>query len=136
MALLKRDAIPRVRLDLFRDPQLAETGSRSREQVFEGNGTQGREVWRHPHFPPYLKHFIEGPDLPLEAIDGLCRILNEDRGTSGMVMDQYRAFARACVRRHGLEKKKAATEFYRLGIEIGMERSDARTLRDAASTAR
>ena len=79
---------------------------------------------------------IEGPDLPREAVDGLCRILNDDMGTSGMVMDQYCRHARESVRRFGLDRRKAATEFYRLGIEVGMEPDDARMLRQAAMSVR
>jgi hypothetical protein len=84
----------------------------------------------------YLKHFINGPDLPQPVIEGLCKILNESMGTSGMVMDQYCRFARESVRKHGLDRAKAATEFFRLGVEIGMSVDNARTLRDAAHTTR
>jgi hypothetical protein len=134
--LLKREAIPKVRLHLFSDPNYAEVGRSSRQQVFESNGTRGKEIFRHPHFIPYLHHFIFGPDLPRAAVEGLCNILNDDVGTSGEVMDQYRRHARFCVRNYGLEPRKAATEFFRLGIEIGMEVDEARTLRDAARTTR
>ena len=121
-------------MKLFTDPHLAEKGTRSRLAVFEGNGTRGEDIFRHGHFPPYLKHFIEGPDLPKAAIDGLCDILNEDRGTSGEVMDQWRRHARLCVRRFKLSTSRAAPEFFRLGIEVGMDPDDARTLRQAAMT--
>jgi len=108
----------------------------SRQQVFESNATTGNAIYRHPHFIPYIHHWIRGPDLPKDVIDGLCRILNEDHATSGMVMDQYREHARASVRKHGLTPTNAATEFFRLGVEIGMEIDDARTLRDAARSTR
>jgi len=131
-SLLKRDAVPRIRLSLFTEPDLAETGTKSREQVFESNGTSGVDIFRHPHFIPYLRHFIHGPDLPKPVIDVLCTILNDDIGTSGMVFDQIRKHARSSVREFRLDKRRAATEFYRLGIEIGMEESSARALRHAA----
>ena len=136
LSLLDRKAVPEVRLRLFCDPDYAEKGSKSRQQVFESNGTSGNDIFRHPHFIPYLRHFIDGPDLPKDAIDGLCKILNDDMGTSGMLMDQYRKHARASVRKHGLDAGHAATEFFRLGVEIGMEIHDARTLRDAAKSTR
>lgn len=135
-SLLGRNAIPEIRIRLFKEPGLAEKGSRSRLEVFEGNGTRGKAIFGHGNFPSYLKHFIDGPDLPAAAIHGLCRILNEDAGTSGMVMDQWRSHAKKCVREFHLERHKAATEFFRLGVEIGMEVDDARTLRDAALSAR
>jgi len=135
-SLLDRKAVPEIRLRLFCDPDYAETGNKSRQQVFESNGTSGNEIFRHPHFIPYLRYFINGPDLPKPAIEGLCKILNDDVGTSGMVMDQYRKHARTCVRQYGLDPGKAAEEFFRLGVEIGMELHAARTLRDAAKSTR
>lgn len=135
-SLISRDAIPEVRLLLFCDPAYAETGTKSRQAVFESNGTRGEAIFRHPDFIKYLRHFINGPDLPSNVIAGLCRILNEDRGTSGMVMDQYRKFARNSVRTQNLDRHDAATEFFRLGVEIGMTLQSARILRDAAFSAR
>jgi hypothetical protein len=106
------------------------------DEVFEANGVSGVEIFRHVHFIPYLRHFIDGPNLPNDVIAGLLRILNEDSGTSGMVMDQYRRFARSSIRTRRLNRTEAATEFFRLGVEIGMSVSAARTLRDAALSAR
>lgn len=133
-SILERNAVPEIRVSLFTDPQLAETGKKSRLEIFQSNGTNGIKVFRHPHFIPYLYHWISGPDLPKRVMQGMCDILNEDIGTSGMVIKQYRSFARECVREHHLDATHAAREFFRLGIEIGMEVCDARTLRDAART--
>ncbi len=135
-SLLDRHAVPEVRLRLFCDPDYAETGNKSSQQVFESNGTSGNDIFRHPHFIPYLRNFIHGPDLPEPTIEGLCKILNDDMGTSGMIMDEYRKHARSCVRNCRLDPAKAATEFFRLGVEVGMEIHDARTLRDAARSTR
>jgi hypothetical protein len=133
-SLLQRQAVPDVRLRVFFDPNYAETGRKSRQEAFESNGTSGNEIYRHPHFIPYLRYFIYGPKLPQPAIDGLCRILNEQRGTSGMVMDQYRRHGRECVRKYGLFRVDAATEFFRLAVEIGMGIDEARTLRKAVQS--
>lgn len=135
-ALMKRGAIPEIRLRLFSDSEYAETGRKSPREVFESNGCTGSDIFRHAHFKPYLRHFIDGPDLPKEVINGICAILNGDQGTSGMVMDQYRKYARKSVRDFGLDRKKSATEFFRLGAEIGMELDDARVLRNAAMSIR
>jgi hypothetical protein len=70
------------------------------------------------------------------VISGLCQLLNEDRGTSGEVMTQYRRFARASVRAYSLTPRAAATEFFRLGLEIGMSVDEAKILRDAALSTR
>lgn len=131
-SLLDREAVSEVRLRLFCDPLYAESGSKSRQQVFESNGTSGTDIFLHPHFIPYLRHFNDGPDLPIPVMQGLCNILNQDRGTSGMLMDQYRKYARSFVCQHKLNASSVAIEFFRLGVEIGMEIHEARTLRDAA----
>ncbi len=135
-SLLKRGAIPEKRLKLFTDPAFAEVGNKSRKQIFESNGTSGDEIFRHPHFFEHLKYFIKGPNLPKPVIEGLCKILNDELGTSGMVFDQYRKFARDSVRQFKLDRIDAAHEFFRLGVEIGMQVEDARTLRDAAKSTR
>jgi hypothetical protein len=134
-SLRQRGVIPEIRLRVFTDAAFAETGSKSPMQVFERNGTTGGEILRHPHFVPYLRYFIKGPSLPAKVISGLCQLLNEDAGTSGEVMTQYRRFARESVRTYGLKPKNAATEFFRLGVEIGMSVDEARILRDAALSA-
>ncbi|MEL6110126.1 MAG: hypothetical protein AAFU85_29280 [Planctomycetota bacterium] len=135
-ALGTRKAIPEPRLKIFGDPAYAESGKKSRMQVFESNGTSGNDIFRHPHFLPYLHYFVAGPRLPDDVMGGLCKILNEDMGTSGMVMGEYCRFARESVRRYQLDRTNAATEFFRLGVEIGMELHDARTLRRAAKSTR
>lgn len=134
-SLQGRNAFPEIRLRVFADPELGEQRGRSPQQVFGSNGTSGREIIRHPHFIPYLRYFVEGPDLPAPVIQGFCKVLSEDRGTSGMVMDQLRAFARKTVREHQLSHHAAATAFYRLSLEVGAEQW-ARTVRDAAMSAR
>jgi len=135
-SLRRRGVVPEIRLRVFADAAFAETGTKSPMQVFENNGTSGGDIVRHPNFLPYIRYFVEGPSLPEQVISGLCAVLNEDVGTSGDVMMQYRRFARESVRAYGLTPKKAATEFFRLGLEIGMTVSEARVLRDAALSTR
>lgn len=135
-SLLERDAVPEVRQRLFADATFAEIHSRSPRDTFEINGVRGDEIFRHVDFLPYLRHFIHGPDLPRPVIDGLITILNEDRGTAGMLLKQYEQFARKSVKAYRLSRSIAATEFYRLGVEIGMSVASAKTLRKAALSAR
>lgn len=121
-ALFARRAIPQIRVDYFVDPELNIGGrGKSRKEVFERNGTSGEDILRHPHFMPYLWYFIHGPRLPKAAIEGFCRVLDEDRGTSGMVLDQICAFVRNEVRQRGLDYE-APEEFAKLAFEV--ERSD------------
>lgn len=135
-SLLKREAIPPIRLRLFDDADLAETNGKSPLDEFQSEGNDFRSTIRHGHFVKYLHHFIYGPSLPKAAIEGLCKILNDDMGTSGTLIDQYCKHARDCVRKYGLQRHEAGTEFFRLGVEIGMEVDAARTLRKAARSVR
>lgn len=64
-SLLDRKAIPAVRLSYFIEPEynLSNT-KKSRQEVFEGNNTEGDAILSHPHFLEYLKYFIYGANLP------------------------------------------------------------------------
>lgn len=134
--LLQRDAIPEHRLSYFTDPDM-NVGARgkSRMEVFEGNGTSGRDIFRHPHFMPYLRYFLSGPDLPKATVEGFCRIIEEDRGTSGMVLEQICAFVRKEVRVNRLSQGSAAEEFFKLAHEIGKPNL-AESVRAAAKSVR
>lgn len=119
-SLLGRKAVPGVRLRYFTDPEMNAAGrGRSRRDVFEGNGTSGRDILRHPHFWKYLLYFVQGPDLPAASREGFLRILEEDRGTSGMLLGQVTKFVRGEVRRQGLDGGDAGEEFFKLAHEAG-----------------
>jgi hypothetical protein len=135
-SLLERNAIPSVRVAWFADPKINAGGyGKSRKQVFEKNGTTGKEILRHPHFVEYLRYFMNGPDLPKDTIRGFCKIIQEDRGTSGTVLDQIRAFVRKEVRDKAFDRHHAAEEFFKLAHEIG-EPSLADSVRSAAKSAK
>lgn len=135
-SLLERKAIPGVRLAYFTDAEMNAGGhGKSRQQVFEKNGTTGRDILRHPHFMAYLRYFISGPDLPKSVVEGFCKVIEDDAGTSGMVLDQIKAFVRKAVRDRGLDPGHAADEFYKLAHEI--DRGDlAESVRSAAKSVR
>lgn len=119
-SLFGRKAIPKVRLEWFTDPKLnAGGGGKSRKEVFEKNGTTGKDILRHQHFMKHLRYFLYGPDLPQDTIKGFCKIITDDAGTSGMVLDQITAFVRKEVREKRLDPAHAAEEFFKLAHEIG-----------------
>lgn len=135
-SLLARDAIPKVRVAYFTDPSMYVGGhGKSHQQVFEKNGTCGRDILRHPHFMTYLRYFIYGPDLPLDTIRGFCKVIEDDAGTSGMVLDQIMAYVRKEVREKHLTASHAAEEFFKLAHEIGKP-SVAESVRSAAKGVR
>ena len=117
--LLARKAIPTHRVEYLTDPNMFVGGyGKSRQSVFEKNGVTGTNIFRSSDFMKYLRYFIHGPDLPKPTIDGFCKIIEEDRGTSGEVLDQITAFVRKEVREKGLSKHTAAEEFFKLAYEI------------------
>jgi hypothetical protein len=119
-SLLRRGAIPAVRVAYFTDVDKNVGGrGKSRKQVFEGNGTKGTAILRHAHFMELLRYFIYGPDLPESTIRGFCKIIEDDAGTSGMVLSQITAFVRKEVRDRRLDRNRAAEEFFKLSHESG-----------------
>ena len=134
-SLLKRKAIPQHRVDYFFKPGMAlGLYGKSPQQVFEKNGTSGTATLRHHDFMHHLRYFIFGPDLPKQTITGFCKIIEDDEGTSGMVLDQICRFVRKEVSDKNLGPD-AATEFSKLAYEI--ERPDlARPVRSAAMQVR
>jgi|SRR5579872_493876 len=135
-ALLKslhaRGVIPEARLRDFTEPFPGGRG-KSHQDVFVANGSRGDGIFEHPHFVKYLQYFMDGPALPASTIEGFRKILIEDSGTSGMVMDQLCKFVRAETRTLRLERVNARQEFWRLAQEAGY--SDSVTIRDAAGSA-
>jgi hypothetical protein len=131
-SLESRDAIPKIRRKVFFE--LAETGSKSTFDIFESNGTKGTDICRHGNFVKHLHYFINGPDLPTAVLDGFLEIINEDRGTSGMLMKELQKYVRKSVRDYGLVPSNAATNFWRLCQEVGYLHAD--TIRRAAMTAK
>jgi hypothetical protein len=135
-ALLKslhaRGVIPEARIRDFTEPFPGGHG-KSRKEIFEGNSRQGNAIVEDPNFVKYLRYFMDGPALPASTIEGFRKILTEDLGTSGMVMDQLCKFVRSETRRLGLDRGTAREEFWRLAQEVGY--AHAGTIRDAAGTA-
>jgi hypothetical protein len=135
-ALLKslhaRDAIPETRIRDFTEPFPGGRG-KSHKEVFESNSPQEDTIVEHPHFVKYLHYFMDGPALPSSTVEGFRKILIEDSGTTGMVMDELCKFVRAETRKLGLERGIAREEFWRLAQEVGY--AHAGTIRDAAGSA-
>jgi hypothetical protein len=131
-SLYSRNAIPEVRIRYFTEPYPGGRG-KSHRDVFLRNGCQGDAIFEHATFVPYLRYFMDGPALPADTIEGFRKILIEDSGTSGMVMDLLCKFVRAETRKLGLERGMAGEEFWRLAQEVGY--FHAETIRDAAGSA-
>lgn len=137
-ALLKRRAIPSIRIRYFTDPDL-NTGpiKGSREGLFERNGVLGEAIYSNPHFLKCLRYFIFGPDLPKEIIEAFEKRVKESGGfVSGSDHPDLAHIARQAVRTHHLDPSDAADAFFQLGLELGLEPQTAIFFRDAARRVR
>ena len=118
-SILERGVVPEVRIAYFTNPDFNPGGrGRSRQDVFEKNGTSGDDILRHPNFLEHLNYFICGPDLPAEAIEkfkkesAYCHLSGSD------VID-LTPYARQCVRQNRLDPHHASEEFFKLAVECG-----------------
>jgi hypothetical protein len=134
LALLKslseRDAVPRERLNYWNDPRYY-TGrlKASNKGAFERNGCIGSEIYTHPHFIPYLRYFLFGPDLPDAVIAGFEeKVGNPDWVTSSDITPISK-YARDQARQHRLDRSSAPEEFFKLCLDIGLGLSVAAIVR-------
>jgi len=62
--LIARGAIPDSRIHYFTKPTYSIGGrGKSRQDVFENNGTRNEDIFRHPHFLRQFRNFLNGADL-------------------------------------------------------------------------
>lgn len=131
-SLISRNTIPEHRMQFFTDPAYNKGGrGRSRLAIFEKNGTSGEEVFRHPHFLPYLRYFILGAHLPPDIARGFrSEVASCGPVTSGDIAPLCR-FAKQQARAGRLQPRAAAEEFFKLGLDCGLSPDYAALIRDA-----
>lgn len=128
-SILERGVVPEVRIAYFTDPDFNPGGQgKSRQDVFEKNGTSGDEILRHPHFLKHLEYFVCGPDLPAAAINKF-KSESASRNLSDSDVNDLTPYARACVRQNHLTPHHAAEEFFKLAVECGATTGFAENLR-------
>lgn len=131
-SLLSRHAIPQVRLDYFTKPECNPGGrGKSRQEIFEGNGTTGEEILCHPSFLKFLEYFIFGPNLPQVTIVEFKEAAQYGQFLSHSDMSDLLPSAKKLVRNSGMEPHQAAEEFHRLALECGAIPSTAESLRNS-----
>jgi hypothetical protein len=127
--LLEREAIPEVRLLYFTDPKRNPGGrGKSRQQIFEKNGTSGADIYGHGNFINYLGYFVYGPDLPPQIIARFKEARSSSGYLTGGDINDLMPFARAAVRSAGLDPHEAAKEFHKLALECGAASSSAESI--------
>ncbi|MEJ1128407.1 hypothetical protein V9L20_12560 [Variovorax sp. CCNWLW225] len=109
--LLARGAIPERRQQCFTQPGWG-AGRKSRLEVFEGNGTQGTDIFSHRNFLKYLRFFIHGANLPITIKVAMRdQVENPQWFTSGD-REPLRKLARQLARAHGLDGSSADEFMY------------------------
>ncbi|WP_434517868.1 hypothetical protein [Pseudomonas sp. NFX1] len=135
--LFERGAIPEIRIAYFTDPEFNPGGrGKSRQRVFENNGTSGGEIIRHPHFMKYLEYFLCGPKLPSAAIDNFKKKASSSGYLTGSDINDLTPFARSCVRENRLDPHNAADEFFKLAVECGARPAYADNVRKSVRAIR
>ena len=71
-----------------------------------------------------------GPDLPKPTIEGVCHLVNQRDERERMDC------ARQELRHRGLDRHRAAEEFFKLALECGLHQGMAWLVRDAAMRSR
>jgi hypothetical protein len=129
-SLLKRRAVPEVRLLYFTDPDRNPSGrGKSREGIFEKNGTSGDDILAHPHFLRYLEYFVFGPKLPPAVIAKFKEAASVSGHLSGSDVYELIVEAKAVVRSARLDPREAGDEFFKLALECGAIPSSAAMIR-------
>jgi len=128
-SLLIRKAIPLIRGKYFTAPEYNIKGrGKSREKVFELNGTKGEEILKHPHFHKYLQYFILGPALSLEVIQEFDSLV-----TTSSDQESFCILARNQVRKYSLDPKIVSEEYFKLCLELNLDLRMARVVRDTVN---
>lgn len=116
-----RSAIPEHRVRWFTDGDVY-PGARKRslKEVFEGNGTRGDDIARHPSFWPVMRYFLNGPDLSPPIKQAFAEAVDRAGGEiTGSEVNEVADAARRLTRAHRLKPHEASGEFHKLALEHG-----------------
>lgn len=130
-SLRDRDAIPEVRKRYWSDPEFyLGRQQTSHKGAFERNGNTGKDIYTHPSFLKYLRYFLFGPQLPDAAISEFESIVGRPEWVTSGDLTHITKGTRVLVRKYGLQGSDE--EFYRLALDVGLDQSFAKAVRDAA----
>lgn len=129
-SIFSRKAVPEIRIRYFIDPELNIGTKKSREQIFEQNGTRGKAIIEHPHFLKYLQYFIFGPQLPESVKEEFVRV----KSGCYMELEDISKYSRQATRQYKLDPHEVFEEFYKLSLECGFAKNEAMIVRDAVRT--
>ncbi|HYK88723.1 MAG TPA: hypothetical protein VE398_08130 [Acidobacteriota bacterium] len=110
-SLIKRNAIPGVRLDYFTKPFPGGRG-KSYMEAFRRN-LRGRHIFEDSGFVQrFVRYFVFGPDLAKRTIERFCEIAAKDN------KEELNRFVRRETRNAGrMNRRKMADDFFKLALE-------------------
>ena len=131
ISLLKRKAVPEVRIKYFTDPEYNLSDRRkSKQQIFEQNGTRGTDIFSHPDFLKYLKYFIHGADLPTTLKDQLSSMKQAFSYDDDFVEKAYPTLKAYLKESGGKDRNLFVEEAFKLILDIGVDLRFSKVLRD------
>jgi hypothetical protein len=130
--LIDREAIPKSRLRYFVDPEYNPRNPKaSRAELFLRNARTVEEMYRHPHFAPYLRYFVYGADLPLKIKEAFFAKAQDHYVTREQLVQLARHLVRCFPLDPYPRNYKLPDAFYQLALDCDCEEWDARSVREA-----
>ncbi|MBL4763444.1 MAG: hypothetical protein JKY93_12200 [Gammaproteobacteria bacterium] len=125
--LLDRNGIPEVRRAYFSDPAYnTGRGKGSQYDAFVQKGNTFASTIRHPHFLPYLRHFIFGARMSNNLKTHFLQAVEGCGGVSSGDLELLVREAKGLFRRSGMDKRDFREEIYKLALDCELEEYEAR----------
>jgi hypothetical protein len=132
-SLLERNAIPKVRLKYFANPEYNLGNKRkSKKQIFESRGIFGVDIFSQGTFLKYLKYFILGADLPIDLKSKMAELKNNNSYDSDFVEEaipMIKLFYKQNIER--MDKDTFVEEVYKHSLDLDIELGESERLRNA-----
>ncbi|SHG06886.1 hypothetical protein SAMN05444274_1334 [Mariniphaga anaerophila] len=122
-SLIAREAIPKNRLKYFLDRDFQHGRTKlSRKEVFESNGTKGKQIFRHPNFIKYVDYFINGANVPSDLYDVAKSIFESNNYQDDAIEKIFDYLKlRNYISKERYERNKFADEIFKLSVDLGFD---------------
>jgi hypothetical protein len=120
-SLVQRKGIPQIRIRYFTDPEFNLGGrGRSKQEVFEKNGTSGEDIYRHPHFLYYFSYFLSGASLSSLVKEGFKQQVDRCGSITSGDISTLSNWVNQLTKSNKLDQGEGSEEFFKLAIECGI----------------
>jgi hypothetical protein len=130
-SLTSRKAIPDHRERYFVNAEYnTSRHSGSHKDMFERNGTKGREIFEHSSFLKYLKYIALGSDLPNDAILEFSTYVKHHEPIGSDDVSDLLRLSKELANKFSIEPHEASEEFFKLALDCGVHLMWAKHLRE------